>query len=109
MPSPEPYVQAWRSRSLERRVIHLDIVHMKRVTASEARKNWFRLLDEVAQGAVVCIERGGRRIVLRREPDAGEAATLPDYSALLQVPGVEEADRWGWSWSEETGALEPEG
>jgi hypothetical protein len=83
--------------------------HVKRVTASEARKNWFRLLDEVAQGAVVCIERGGRRIVLRREPDAGEAAILPDYSDLLLVPGVDEADQWGWSWPGEGGDLEPEG
>ncbi|MFH1763417.1 MAG: hypothetical protein ABIF09_04405 [Gemmatimonadota bacterium] len=82
---------------------------MKRVTASEARKNWFRLLDEVAQGAVVCIERGGRRIVLRREPDGSDAATLPDYAALLRVTRVDEADQWGWSWSEEDGDLEPEG
>ncbi|MFC1662091.1 hypothetical protein ACFL3S_11690 [Gemmatimonadota bacterium] len=82
---------------------------MKRVTASEARKNWFRLLDEVAQGAVVCIDRAGRRIVLRREPDPSDAATLPDYAALLQVPEVDEADQWGWSWSEEDGTLEPEG
>ncbi|MBT8398346.1 MAG: hypothetical protein KJN92_15335 [Gemmatimonadetes bacterium] len=85
------------------------IVHMKRVTASEARKNWFRLLDEVAQGAVVCIERAGRRIVLRREPDAGDSADLPEYADLLRVPGLDEADGWGWEWSEEKGTLEPEG
>jgi hypothetical protein len=86
------------------------MVHMKRVIASEARKNWFRLLDEVAQGAVVCVERGGRRIVMRwEEPEASDAAALPDYDALLQVSKVDEADRWGWLWSEETGALEPEG
>ena len=84
------------------------IVHMKRVTASEARKNWFRLLDEVAQGSEVCIERGGRRIVLRREPEEGEATSLPDYSALLRVPRVDEADEWGWTWSGEDGSLEPE-
>jgi hypothetical protein len=82
---------------------------MKRVTASEARKNWFRLLDEVAQGAVVCIERGGRRIILRREPEADPGASVPDYAALLRVPDVNQADRWGWAWSEEDGALEPEG
>ena len=82
---------------------------MKRVTASEARKNWFRLLDEVAQGAVVGIERGGRRILLRREPEEDEAATLPDYSSLLRVPRSDEADQWGWSWSEDDGTLEPEG
>jgi len=81
---------------------------MKRVTASEARKNWFRILDEVAQGAVVCIDRGGRRIVLRREPDAPGASPPPEYADLLRVPRVEEADRWGWYWSEEDGAAEPE-
>ena len=85
------------------------IVHMKRVTASEARKNWFRLLDEVAQGAVVCIERGGRRILLRREPEEDEAKDLPDYSPLLCVPHVEEADQWDWAWSAEDGNLEPQG
>jgi antitoxin (DNA-binding transcriptional repressor) of toxin-antitoxin stability system len=82
---------------------------MKRVTASEARKNWFRLLDEVAQGEVVCIERGGRRIVLRREADERDTSELPDYSAILRVPRLNEADQWGWSWSEEDGSLEPEG
>ena len=85
------------------------IVHMKRVTASEARRNWFRLLDEVAQGAVVCIERGGRRIVLRREDEEAEGSSVPDFSDLLRVPRLEDADRWGWAWSEEDGSLEPEG
>jgi hypothetical protein len=79
---------------------------MKRVTASEARRNWFRLLDEVAQGVVVCIERGGRRIVLRRESESEAGAGLPDYGALVRVPKLEEADAWGWTWSEDAG-LEP--
>jgi antitoxin (DNA-binding transcriptional repressor) of toxin-antitoxin stability system len=82
---------------------------MKRVTASEARKNWFRLLDEVARGEVVCIERGGRLITLKREPDLGQGTTVQDYRNLLRVPDVDRADQWGWSWSEEDGTLEPEG
>lgn len=82
---------------------------MKRVTASEARRNWFRLLDEVAQGAVVCIERGGWRIVLRREPEEERGTAIPDYSSLLQVSDPARADQWRWTWSADDGALEPEG
>ncbi|MGH7475487.1 MAG: type II toxin-antitoxin system Phd/YefM family antitoxin [Longimicrobiales bacterium] len=69
---------------------------MKRVTASEARRHWFRLLDEVAAGAVVLIERHGRRLVLRREP-RGEGEEAPDYGRLIQVAEPERADRWGWT------------
>ena len=83
------------------------IVHMKRITASEARRNWFRILDEVAAGATVIIERHGRRIVLRREDEEARAgADRPDYSALLSLPDAERADSWGWEWSRE-GELEP--
>lgn len=78
---------------------------MKRVTASEARRSWFRLLDEVAGGAVVVIERAGRRIVLRREDEAPNA-DAPDYSSLIEVPSIEDADRWGWEWSPDASGLE---
>jgi len=87
----------------------LYIVHMKRVTASEARKNWFRILDEVVQGTVVCIERGGRRIILRRERETEFEDVLPAYADFLRVPELDQADRWGWSWSAEGGDLEPDG
>ena len=40
---------------------------MKRLTASEVRKNWFRVLDEVAAGEGVVLERKGQWLVLRRE------------------------------------------
>jgi antitoxin (DNA-binding transcriptional repressor) of toxin-antitoxin stability system len=30
---------------------------MKQVTASEARKNWFRLLDEALDGEVIAVQR----------------------------------------------------
>jgi hypothetical protein len=81
---------------------------MKRVTASEARRNWFRILDEVAGGAVVVVERGGRRIVLRREEASSRADDLPDYGALIQAPEADAADRWGWTWSPEAPDLTPE-
>ena len=85
------------------------IVHMKRVTASEARQNWFQLLDEVARGERVVIERRGRRIVVLCE-DLNEQARstgMPDYSQLLQVPNADDADRWSWRWTEE--GVEPTG
>ena len=79
---------------------------MKRITASEARRNWFRLLDEVADGEVVVIERKGRRIQLRREP--GEVREVPDYSEVIKVTGAAaDADRWGWDWPGEEGDVVP--
>ena len=83
------------------------IVHMKRVTASDARKNWFRLLDEVAAGAVVSIEREGRTILLQRAPPPEGRAAVPEYSGLVSAAGLENADHWGWDWSEPEGELEP--
>jgi len=76
---------------------------MKRVTASDARKNWFRLLDEAAAGEKIVIERRGRRIVLSREEleEKEERMEIPDYRELIQVPNAEEADCWSWDWSED--------
>lgn len=81
---------------------------MKRVTASEARRQWFRILDEVAAGETVVIERGGRRIVLRREEAPDDEAGIPDYSELLQAPHADCAHEWSWRWPGEEGELEPE-
>lgn len=81
---------------------------MKRVTASEARRNWFRILDEVAAGEIVVVERNGRTIRISRESRASRASEPPDYTDLLRVPaGAEHADRWGWAWSEDGGDLQP--
>ena len=76
------------------------VVHMKRITASEARKQWFCLLDEVVAGEVVVLERKGRRIVLRRE-DAQAGKKEPpeiDYRTLLRLPEADHADEWTWEW-----------
>ena len=72
---------------------------MKHVTASEARKYWFRLLDEVAQGEVVALERNGKRIVLRAEARETASSEVPDYSTLLHVSDADVADRWSWEWA----------
>ena len=76
---------------------------MKRITASAARRNWFRLLDEVVQGEKIVIERRGRRIVVLCEDleEADPNKGTPDYSILLQVPDADEADRWSWNWLED--------
>ena len=77
-------------------------VHMRSWSATEARKNWFRLLDEVAAGEVVEIWRDSKRIVLRCEP-LEEAAPAPDYRALIKSDAADQADQWGWSWDEDSG------
>ncbi len=78
----------------------LYIVHMKNVTASEARKNWFRLLDEALDGEVIAVQRKGHRLVLRREElaDNRNAKGTLQYKRLLRVPSAEKADRWSWEW-----------
>ena len=72
---------------------------MKRVTASEARRRWFSLLDEVITGEVVATPRKGTRVVLRREPASpAKRAKLPDYRRLLRIPDVNQAASWGCEW-----------
>lgn len=78
----------------------LYVVHMKNVNASEARKHWFRLLDEALSGEVIVVQRKGSRLVLRRE-EPNEKKHGPEtrqYKRLLRVPHADEADRWSWEW-----------
>ena len=78
---------------------------MKRVTATQARRNWFRLLDEVVDGEVVVVERNGRRVVIRHEDDA-EVDEVPSYEGLIAAEDADAADRWGWDWDDD-GELVP--
>lgn len=83
------------------------VVHMKRITASEARRNWFQLLDRVAAGEVMMIERNGRRIVLRREGELEDAGPSPDYRPLIRaIADANRADEWSWEWTDR-GELHP--
>ncbi len=76
---------------------------MKYVTASEARKNWFSLLDEAAKGQIIAIERNGKKLVLRAEkPRKGKLAPRK----LISGRDVDNADKWGWDW-DEAGRLVP--
>jgi len=76
---------------------------MKSVTASEARKNWFKLLDEVAAGEVVAIRRNGKRIILSAEKPRKKA--VPDYKRLFVGDDLDNADKWAWDWSPEKGLV----
>jgi antitoxin (DNA-binding transcriptional repressor) of toxin-antitoxin stability system len=82
-------------------------VHMKRMTATDARKNWFRVLDEVVEGEVVLIEREGARVILKLVDQGEPAPKIPDYSALISVKDVDEADQWGWEWDGSSEGLQP--
>lgn len=80
---------------------------MKRITASDARRHWFQVLDRVAAGEVVMIERNGRRIVLRRAEGPKHPMAVPDYTGFTRpLADGDRADRWSWDW-EETGGLRP--
>ena len=80
---------------------------MKIVTASEARKHWFRLLDEALQGEVIAVERKGQRVVLQREGHGASrsAKAAQEYKKLLKVPRADEADQWSWSWRHGRGVV----
>lgn len=80
-------------------------VQMKKVTPTEARKHWFRLLDEVAAGETVAIDRHGTRLILTR--DSTSTPAVPDYGEILRVPDAHEAHRWGWRWEGGDLAFEP--
>jgi hypothetical protein len=76
---------------------------MKSVTASEARKNWFTLLDEAAAGKTIVIDRNGKRLILRSETSRSKP---PSYHGLIGGKGLNEADQWSWDWTA-SGKLRP--
>ena len=82
----------------------LYVVHMKHVTASEARKNWFKLLDEASNGESIAIMRNGKNLVLRLE-GRKRRVKIPDYSKLIQVADPDSADKWGWKWTQRQGLV----
>ena len=82
----------------------LYVVHMKHVTASEARKNWFKLLDEVSNGESIAINRNGKNVVMRLETRK-KRQIIPNYKRMIQVPDADNADKWGWKWTERGGLI----
>ena len=78
---------------------------MKSVTASEARRNWFRILDEVVAGETIAVNRKGRRVLITLEKRGGiaEGSGFPDYGDVIAVAEVDRADQWGWDWDPDIG------
>jgi hypothetical protein len=73
----------------------LYIVHMKYVTASEARKNWFQLLDEAANGEIIAIQRDDKKLILKVEKTKPRT---PNYKGLIHFEDADDADTWSWQW-----------
>ena len=73
---------------------------MKLIKASEARRQWFRLLDDALRGEIIAVERKGQRVVLQREEGgrSARAKDSPNYRKLLRVPHEDDADQWSWDW-----------
>jgi prevent-host-death family protein len=76
---------------------------MKSVTASEARKNWFRILDEVANGEIVVVRRNEKRIILSLEKRKKKA--IPNYKGLIGGNDLDNADKWSWDWTPAKGLI----
>ena len=93
----------FRTVAIDRLFPEAYIVQMKYVTASEARKNWFSLLDEAVKGHVIAIDRKGTTLVLRAAK-AREPAATPEK--IVRGKDLENADRWGWNW-DSAGKLVP--
>ncbi len=77
-------------------------VHMIRYTATDARKNFFHLLDAAERGEVVVLERHGVRFKIVVE--ATKPTEIEETIVLTADPDVLEGN---WTWvSDEEGQLQ---
>jgi hypothetical protein len=78
------------------------VVHMLRATATQARKDLFRLLDAVERGEEVVLERRGVRFRLSREDSPALASEVaePRPRLLVQDPAVLSGE-WTWAADED--------
>ncbi len=74
---------------------------MKHYSATEARKNFFSLLDDALDGNKVYIEREGQ--VLELTPKKKKVKKLSYKKFFLSSPTVDDADTWGWGWTPDKG------
>ena len=70
-------------------------VHMTRFTASEARRELFRILDSVEQGEEVILERRGTRFKLILDPGQKQR-DLPTNQLKVDDPVVLSGE---WTWA----------
>lgn len=76
---------------------------MTRMTATEARRQLFKLLDAVEQGEDVVLERGGVRFRLILEQGARSVAELPTSPLVIRDLEILEGE---WTWkTDERGQL----
>lgn len=75
---------------------------MKQVGATEARKDFFKLLDKVVEGETVVIKRKGVNLRLVREPQVKKKSKKIQYHRYIQG-AVDQADQWNWVWSPSEG------
>ncbi|MBI2336040.1 MAG: type II toxin-antitoxin system Phd/YefM family antitoxin [Deltaproteobacteria bacterium] len=76
---------------------------MKQFSATEARKNFFKLLDSAVEGETVTIKRKG--IVLKLVPSRPQKTKkVSGYSPYIHSD-VSKADQWVWHWDPNKGLI----
>lgn len=75
-------------------------VHMTRMTATEARRQLFKLLDEVEKGEEVVLERGGVRFRLTMDQKRKTAVETPESPLIVKDPDFLDRD-WTWKTDDE--------
>ena len=79
-------------------------IFMKQLSATEARRNFFHLLDEAARGHPVFIEKRGVVIRMTRERKSDRKSFSGfDYKPYFKGETLDDADRWSWDWNPEKG------
>lgn len=74
---------------------------MRQVSATEARKNFFTLLDWAAGGETVIIKRKGDSLRLIREKPRKKKASFR-YGRYFHT-STDKADSWLWDWDPQGG------
>jgi len=72
-------------------------VHMKHFCATNARYNFFKIIDTAASGEPVIIERNGISLELRKLSPRKKASKKISYKGLIKG-GLDNADCWSWKF-----------